>query len=44
MSENKFGCLFTVIVAAVCITLSILLTRAIVDADIPLWLKFFLLK
>lgn len=44
MSEDKIGCLLSLIFFVVVIAISVFLTKAIWEADIPVWLKFLLLK
>jgi hypothetical protein len=41
--KDNIGCLFIIGLAIGCIILSIAITKAIVNADIPEWLKFWLL-
>ena len=43
MREDNIGCVM-VFVAIVCIVLSIAIAILVANADIPLWLKFLLLK
>ena len=42
--KNNIGLIFLLLLIVVCIFLSIVITKAIVNADIPLWLKIWLLK
>ena len=46
MKHNKdiLGVLILIGITIGCIFLSIVITKAIINADIPLWLKFWLLK
>ena len=41
--KNGIGCVALIIIIAVFI-ISVFLTKTIIEADIPVWLKFFLLK
>ena len=38
------GCLVEILMIAIIITLVCVITRAIVNSDLPLWIKFILLK
>lgn len=42
MENNKIGCA-SLIVFVIVLAISIVLTKAIIEADIPVWVKFFLL-
>ena len=44
MNEDNIGCLIYLIVAVITLLLCAWLTKMIVTSDLPLWLKFFLLK
>lgn len=41
--KDAIGCLFAIVICVVCIILSLVLTKVIVNADIPDWLKLWLL-
>ncbi len=42
MKNDKIGCASLIIFVAV-LAISIILTKTIIEADIPVWVKFFLL-
>ena len=42
--KNNTGCLICLVVSIVAIVLSVVLTKAIVNSDLPLWLKIMLLR
>ena len=44
MDEDKNGCIMAVFITIVCIVLSIAITIGVANSDMPLWLKFLLLK
>ncbi len=44
MNEDNIGCLIYLIVAVVALLLGAWLTEAVWNSDLPMWLKFFLLK
>lgn len=43
-TEHLIGLTICLIVAVIVIALNILIIKSIINADIPIWLKFFLLK
>ncbi len=43
MRKYNIGCLISIIVMIVLVIISIVLTKAIVNSDLPMWLKIFLL-
>ncbi len=42
--KNNYACLMYITVVIVTVVLSALLTKAIVNSDLPLWLKIMLLR
>jgi cobalamin synthase len=47
MKDNYMGCfgvVMPIVVTVIVIALSIAITKSIVNSDLPLWLKFFLLR
>lgn len=43
MGNNKIGCV-SIIIFVIVLAISIILTKTIIEADIPIWVKFFLLN
>lgn len=42
--NESAGCLIPILTLAITIALICVITRAIVNSDLPLWIKFILLK
>ena len=44
MNEDGIGCLMYTIIAIIVIIVCVVITKAIVNSDLPLWLKIMLLR